>query len=128
MAMEKITNELFNKLGWHDAIIDKITIDRGCPGVIDTVDINIIWTDETKNKLRFENVYWADLNMNFGIVAAESILKAVSKGRECAPVIECYNKWKGNIDNINLNYYEIETNTTGSIIKIIAEKLSITES
>ena len=128
MAMEKITNELFNELGWHDAIIDKITIDRGCPGVIDTIDIYIIWTDETKNKLRFENVYWADLNMNFGIVAAESILKAVSKGRECAPVIECYNKWKGNIDNIILNYHEIETNTTGSIIKIIAEKLSITES
>ena len=126
MAMEKITNAYFNKLDWHDAIIDKITIDRSCPGVIDIIDIHIIWKDETKNTLHFENVYWADLNMNFGVVAAESIVKAISKGRDCIPVIECYNKWKGNIDNINLNYYEIETNSTGSTIRIIAEWLSIT--
>ena len=33
MAMEKITNEKFNSLSWHDAVIDKIGIDRRNPGI-----------------------------------------------------------------------------------------------
>ena len=35
--MEKITNERFNALEWHDAIIEKIIIDRKNPGKVDTI-------------------------------------------------------------------------------------------
>ena len=63
--------------------------------------------------------------MNFGVVASESIVKAISKGRDCIYVKELYAKWKGMINDVDLNYYEIETNSTGSIIKIIAKEVLI---
>ncbi len=119
--MEKITNERFNALEWHDAIIEKIIIDRKNPGKVDTIVFFIVWTDGTKSRLCFEDVYWADLNMNFGVVALESIYSAFSEWRECEQVKDLYKKWDGFIDDINLNYYEIQTNSTGSLIKIISK-------
>ncbi|MBO4314371.1 MAG: hypothetical protein IKX24_00650 [Prevotella sp.] len=121
--MEKITLYNFCEIDWHDAIIEKIMIDRNNPGINDTIVIFIICADNTKRNLRFNNVYWADLNMNFGMVASESIVKAISKGRDCSYVKEIYAKWKGMINDVDLNYYEIETNSTGSIIKIIAKEV-----
>ena len=74
--MKKISNNEFNELEWHDSIIEKIEIDRSRPGENDSIEILISWYDGAKNKLRFDNVRWADLNMNFGIVALESIYDA----------------------------------------------------
>ena len=125
--MKKISNNEFNELEWHDSIIEKIEIDRSRPGENDSIEILISWYDGTKNKLRFDNVRWADLNMNFGIVALESIYDASAEGRENACVKECYAKWNGWIDNISLNYYEIETNSTGSKIQIVAEEAYLSE-
>ena len=125
MAMEKIILYNFCEIDWHDAIIEKIMIDRNNPGINDSIVIFIICADNTKRNLRFNNVYWADLNMNFGVVASESIVKAISKGRDCIYVKDLYAKWKGMINDVDLNYYEIETNSTGSIIKIIAKEVLI---
>ena len=59
--------------------------------------------------------------MNFGIVAPESILRAFSEGKENLIVHELYTKWNGMIDDVDLYYYEIETNSTRSKLRIIAE-------
>ena len=125
MAMEKITNEKFNSLSWHDAVIDKIVIDRRNPGIKDEIRIFITWYNDTKSMLCFHNVYWADLNMNFGVMTPEYILTAESKGKEYEQIQELYKKLNERIINIDMNYYEIETNTTTSKIRIIAEALII---
>lgn len=63
--------------------------------------------------------------MNFGVVAAKSILQTVVKAKESHEVKRFYAKWKEYINDINLNYYEIGTNSTGSKIQIIAETVTM---
>jgi hypothetical protein len=115
----------FNSLNWHDSIIEKIFINRENPGEDDILQIEISWTDRERSIVLFKDVYWADLNMNFGIVSPESILKAFSEGKENQTVKHFYSKWKGMINHIDLNYYEIETNSTNSKIRIIAGSFEI---
>jgi hypothetical protein len=115
----------FNSLTWHDSIIEKIYINRENPGKNDVIQIEISWPNGENNIVSFKDVYWADLNMNFGIVSPESILKAYSEGKENETVKHFYSKWKGMINDVDLNYYEIETNSTSSKIRIIAQKFEI---
>jgi hypothetical protein len=121
MAMEKIDINEFNELQWHDAVIKNIRIDRSRPGINDIIEFLITWFDGTQSRLCFKDIYWVDLNMNFGIVAPESILRAFSEGKENLIVHELYTKWNGMIDDVDLYYYEIETNSTRSKLRIIAE-------
>ena len=63
--------------------------------------------------------------MNFGIcVEAEAIYCARQEGKENEMVQNFYASWKGAFDAIPLNYYEIETNSTGSKIQIVARDFS----
>ncbi|MFZ5431620.1 MAG: hypothetical protein ACOZDD_15430 [Bacteroidota bacterium] len=115
----------FNSLNWHDSVIERIDIDRKDPGENDIIRIEMSWPNGENNIVSFKDVYWADLNMNFGIVSPESILKAHAEGRENEMVKRFYEKWKGMLNNVELNYYEIETNSTNSKIRIIAQKFEI---
>ncbi len=115
----------FNNLEWHDSIIKNIIIDRNNPGKNDMLQIEMIWPDGTNNTISFKDVYWANLDMNFGVVSSESVFKGYSEGKENENVKSFYQKWKGMINDIDLNYYEIETNSTRSKIKIIAQKFEI---
>lgn len=124
-GIEKLTIEKFNDLEWHDAIIENIVIDRSNPGKKDQIEFFITWYDKTKSTICFNDVYWADLNMNFGVVALESIYSAFAENRECEQVKEYNQKTKGFFNNIDLNYYEIETNSTGSVMKIIAKEVIV---
>lgn len=112
----------FNNLDWHDSVMKKIIIDRDTPGINDHIQIDIIWPNETDSIIIFKDVYWADFNMNFGIVSTENILKAHSEGRDNEVVKDIYLKWKGYIDNIDLNYYEINLNSTSSRIRIVSRE------
>lgn len=63
--------------------------------------------------------------MNFGVIVEdETILCAHQEGRENEMVQEFYKSWKGLFDHIPLNYYEIETNSTGSKFQIVAKNFS----
>ncbi|PVZ07012.1 hypothetical protein C7382_1198 [Porphyromonas loveana] len=115
----------FNDLNWHDAVIKNISIDRSNPGKRDIIQLDIIWTNGIKSTITFSNVYFASFEMNFGIVALDSIFKAYSEDRNSYLVKELYKKWKGLIDDVDLNYYEIETNSTKSTIVIIAQEFKI---
>lgn len=115
----------FDNLNWHDSIIKKIIIDRNAPGINDNIQIEIEWPNGVDNIIIFKDTYWADFNMNFGIVSEESILKAHSEGKSNQVVNNIYLKWKGYLDKIELSYYEIVLNSTSSKIRIVSHKVII---
>jgi hypothetical protein len=115
----------FNNLNWHDSIIKKIIIDRKSPGINDDIRIEITWPNGIEGTIIFKNVYWADLDMNFGVVSSESVLNAKSEGINNEIVKSIYLKWKGYIDNIDLNYYEVNLNSTASKLRIVSHEFII---
>jgi hypothetical protein len=61
-----------NEFYWYYAIIRNIQIDRTNPGNDHSVLFEIEWPeDNEKGVLVFEEVYWASMNLNFGIIADE---------------------------------------------------------
>ena len=117
----------FNDFNWHDAVIKKITVDRNKPGIIDIVNFEIEWPEGGRVELIFEEAYWAKMTLNFGIVADETILNAFIGDETDQDIINFYSKWKGLMDNIDLNSYLINLNSTGGIIKIIANRFKVIE-
>jgi hypothetical protein len=114
----------FDDFTWHDSTIKKIEIDRNAPGVCDTISMEIMWVDGGNSTITFTDVYWSQFNMNFGVVASESIRSAYIADNDNA-LLELYTKWNDNLNGINLNCYLIETNSTGSIFKIIAKGFEV---
>lgn len=114
----------FDELYWHDSIIKKIEVDRSNPGVCDIISFEIDWYDKGLGKLVFENVYWARLSMNFGIVADESIDDGFTSSEDDIDLIKLNDMWGGLI-NEDLPCYVIKTASTGSEIKIIAQRFRI---
>lgn len=109
----------FNDLDWHDAKLVSILIDRSNPGERDTIILQIEWPDsDVTSSLEFYECYALSANMNFGIVADESILKA-----ECFMNSEelelIRTKWgKVGVALESLKCYRINTNSTNSLINI----------
>jgi hypothetical protein len=107
---------------WHDSVIKNIRINRDNPGVKDEIEIEIVWADnEERVNFVFEDVYWARMDFNFGIVANESIAQAFLLNCDDEDLINFHSKWNGLMDDIKLNVYEILLSSTGGRIKIIAK-------
>ncbi len=116
----------FEDFYWHDAIIKNITINREDPGKRDEIEIEIIWPDnDEKINFIFEDVYWAKMELNFGIIANENIAQAFLLKNNDEDLINFYSKWNGLMDDINLNVYEILLSSTGGRIKIIAKNYRV---
>lgn len=116
----------FNEYDWHDAILKKITINRDNPGIKDEIEMEIIWTNnEVKVNFVFEEVYWARMDLNFGIVTNENIFQSNLLSKNDEDLINFYSRWNGLMDDIKLNVYEILLNSTGGKIKIIAKNYRI---
>jgi len=115
----------FNDYNWHDAVIKNILINRNNPGILDEIIFDIEWLENEKINLVFEEVYWAAMNLNFGIVANETILNACVLDETDTDLINFYTKWKGMMNNVKLNSFEINLNSTGGKIKIIAKEFRI---
>lgn len=111
----------YNNLPWHDAIIQFIYIDRNRPGEQDIIKILINWTlGNDSSVIEFYDCYASSMNLNFGILASESILTA-----ECFDESEeldsIRQKWsKVGVDLRKLLCFQIITNSTNSIINIYA--------
>jgi hypothetical protein len=113
----------FNEFNWHDAIIRNIQIDRSSPGIKDTIVLEMEWPEEKgKTNFIFEEVYWASLHMNFGIVASETLLNAFELEECDSDLKSLYSKWKGLHFDVKLKIYKFNLNSTGSEIKIIAKR------
>lgn len=117
----------FNNLEWHDAEILDLYINRKKPGIVDEVTFTIIWPNEHKTLLIFKDCYKLDIEMNFAIITPENILNAYMS-RDKKELFDIRELWKNyNINLEQLKYYEIETNSTNSLIKICAMDFQIQE-
>jgi hypothetical protein len=111
----------FNQLPWHDATIQYIYIDRKKPGERDVIKFVIDWPNENRSSnIEFFDCYALTMNLNFGIIATESILMA-----ECFTATEELNlirqKWsKINVNLEDLKCFRFVTNSTNSLINIYA--------
>ena len=116
----------FKDFYWHDSVIKNIRINRDTPGIKDEIEIEIVWADNDERvNFVFEDVYWARMDLNFGIVVNENILQGYLLPSNDEDLINFYSKWKGLMDDIKLNIYEIELNSTGGRLKIIAKSFRV---
>src|SRR5690606_15944804 len=97
------------------------------PGVCDTVKMNIEWYNKPESTVVFKNVYLFKATMNFGVIASESIDTAYIASSDDEDLLNVYSKWKGSYDEVKLNSYTIKTSSTGSEIRILAEKVEVQE-
>lgn len=119
--MENIT---FDSLHWHDAVIKSIIIDRTNAGINDTIELIIEWPTEVINRLIFKDVYFANLRMNFGVIAEEAILDAKEINDESVENIK--EKWKNLFEGIDkIKGYQILTSSTAGDIRIYALSFEI---
>ena len=115
----------FNDYYWHDAVIKDIKVDRNNPGINDVIFIDIEWGEKReKATLIFEEVYWLNMNLNFGIIADETILQAKLLDHDNKDLSNFYSQWNGILNDVKLNTFQIDLNSTGGQIKIIAKGFS----
>ena len=115
----------FNDIYWHDAVVKNIVIDRNDPGVLDTIQFEINLPEGEQIKLLFKDVYWSNMILNFGIKAEETILDAFVSEENDEDFQDFYSKWNSLMDEVVLNCYVINLNSTGGKIKIIARGFNI---
>ncbi|WP_313270076.1 hypothetical protein [Sphingobacterium sp.] len=108
----------FEELYWHDSILKDIVVDK--EGINDTICFEIDWYDIGLKKLIFEDVYWARLELNFGIHGNDCIDYAYIASEDDADLIKVRNIW-----DLRLYCFVIKTASTSSEIKIVAKTFSI---
>ena len=117
----------FNSLPWHDSELRSISIDRSDSGNSDTVELVVKWPDGTKNRVTFSDCYSFDAQMNFGIIAEETILEAVCLV-ESDKISEIKRTWQPlGVELDNICCYRINTNSTNSQIEICAKSYTLEE-
>jgi len=111
---------------WHDVGLIDIVLDRSKPGDADTVRITVEWADwephppEKRSIIEFTDCYRLEAAMNFGIICYETFLDAWPE--EDHPHIAKIQAWSG---ITGLFCWVFETNSTASMIKIIARDVTI---
>ena len=121
------TRAAFLDLEWHDAALLEILIDRRQPGERDEVVLTLRWPDERTQRMRFLDCYGLRANLNFGIVAPESILTATCEADapECKDTRETWARV--GVDLPPLLAFSVETNSTGGRIQILAARFELTD-
>ncbi|MCG7282006.1 hypothetical protein MHJ94_11975 [Chryseobacterium taklimakanense] len=118
-------NKKLEDFNWHDKILHQILIDRSAPGIIDEVIIDLKDIDSFI-RIVFKEVYWLSMDMNFGIVSEDSILRLViSENENDEDLISFYRKWGNYIKDFKFRKYLLELNSSGSILKLIAKETEI---
>lgn len=116
----------FDDFYWHDAVIKNILINRSNPGNNDTITFEIEWPENRgKAKIIFEDVYWANMNLNFGVVAEETILDASVSEEDEHDLLKLRTRWKGMLTEVKLRSYKFYLNSTAGEIKIIAVRFKV---
>lgn len=125
--MTKRIQEIFEGLPWHDSVLLNLTIDRKAPGERDEVLLLIEWTDGRKQTVHFTDCYAMEAQMNFGVIAPESILTA-----ECTPnsphLAEIRLRWSALSTHLeDLLCFELTMNSTASVIRIFARRFEVVD-
>jgi len=110
----------FNELEWHDAELIDVYIDRSMAGNNDIVKLTIKQTNDIKVIVVFTDCFALNLNMNFGIIVSENILDAniLTESKQLSNIRNVWGKLGVNLEKIKC--FEIETNSTNSLIQIFA--------
>lgn len=115
----------FNDFFYHDVIIKNIVIDRNTLGINDNISFLLEFPEDVNQvSFTFEDVYWSSMELNFGILADETVFSAFSSD-ENNDLTKFYSKWNGLVDDIKLYFYEINLNSSGGKIKIIAKNFTV---
>ncbi|MCB9654801.1 MAG: hypothetical protein H6729_11795 [Deltaproteobacteria bacterium] len=123
--MTSTIEQTFNDLAWHDAIILQLTVDRGSPGENDEILLAVEWPDGTQQQIRFVDCYLLEAQMNFGVVAPESIRDARCSN-ESSKLGEVRQRWESlGVTLGDLQCFEVYTNSTASIIRICARGFQV---
>ncbi|WP_304964159.1 hypothetical protein, partial [Bacteroides congonensis] len=96
----------FEDYNWHDLEIKGITIDRNNPGKNDVIEFTIKLRNGSISKLLFQDVYWANLSLNFGIVASETINRVYIASEDDLDLLNFKNQWKSILKN-NIEDYKM---------------------
>lgn len=125
--MTSTIKKRFDDLVWHDATLLSIELDRRDPGHRDELALVVEWPDGQRNRLIFTDCYLLVARMHFGIIASESILTATcsTDAPEVAEVRETCRRYGA--DFADLHCFEIETNSTGGTIRVVARGFDLHE-
>lgn len=116
----------FEDFAWHDATLLGIILDRGDPGRRDEVALIIEWPDGRRDRLVFFDCYSLNAQMNFGIIALESIFDA-SCSTEAPEITDVRETWsRSGVDFSDLLFFEIVPSTVGTI-RIVARGFRVSE-
>ena len=116
--------QMFEALEWHDAVLLSLTIDRHAPGVRDEVVLLVEWPDGRMQKIRFADCYALDAQMNFGVLAPDSIRAA--RVTNSARLADVRQRWTAlGVDLEDLRCFEITTNSTASVIRVFARRFEV---
>ncbi len=123
--MTERIRETFDTLEWHDSTLLNINIDRSAPGKRDEVEMLVEWTDGQKQKIRFTDCYGLDAQMNFGVIGPDSILEACCIS-DSPKLTGLKQQWAVmGVDLVDIQCFEITTNTTASVIRVFARRFEI---
>lgn len=110
----------FNSLDWHDAELIGVAVDRRMPGKNDIVIVEVRWPDSSCQGIIFTDCYAFNAQMNFGVLAPESI-RSASCVTDSVDLRDVRRRWSNiDIDLRSLCCFEIRTNSTNSILQIFA--------
>lgn len=124
---EKI-EQAFEAMEWHDAVLLSLNIDRRSPGERDEVVLAVEWLDGRKQKVRFTDCYALDAQMNFGVVAPESI-RAARCIADAPKLAEMRRRWMTlGVDLGDIRCFEFTTNATASEIRIYSKRYEVADS
>lgn len=124
--MTQEAEQAFDAMEWHDAVLLSLNIDRRNPGKRDDVVLIVEWLDGRKRRVCFKDCYALDAEMNFGVIAPESI-----RGARCIAaspkLAEMRQRWATlGVDLESLRCFEMTTNSTASDIRIYAKRYEVT--
>lgn len=117
--------EPFYELHWHDAELLEVKVDRRNPGENDIVQLRVLWPNGDENSVIFGECMEFHASMNFNFVGAEPILDATVHyaSEDLTRIKKLWQDSGANFDT--LRCYEIEMNTSASILKIYAREFSV---
>ena len=110
---------------WHDAALLELSLDRRDPGEGDEVRLRVAWPHGEEAALLFRGCYAMTADMNFGIIAAESIASAtlVNDDSNLPSLRERWSRLGVPLEV--LSCYRFDMSSTGSVVLVYATDFKI---
>ncbi len=112
---------------WHDAVLLSVYVDRASAGQTDSIILSVQSRTGQRLEVRFGNCYALCCEMNFGVVAAETI-RSFSELDNCEDAAKLRRglSWLGSKLS-QVKYFRLETNSTASVILVAAIDIEVCE-